>query len=193
VAKRGVIKTEVPEHIRTEFNERLVSGGFANYDGMTDWLNIRLEEEGLSLRVGRSSVFRYGAEFQEDYEREMSESRQMLSLARASLADNQDPEGVVREATIRMMQTRLMRISVALREAEQAGDDPHLLAETSSKIAKAIADLGRTDILSQKYKAEVRRETLKEAAKQAVNTAKQAGVSAETIERIRVDVLGMAA
>jgi len=192
MAKRSTIKTQVPRSIQDEFNARLVAGGFANYEGLTEWLNERLAEEGLSVRISKTSAFRYGAEFQEQFERDMAEQRQLYQIAKTSLADNQDPEGVVREATIRTMQTRLLRLSIALRDAEEAGDDPHLLAETSSKIAKAIADLGRTDILSQKYKAEVRKQVLAEAAQMASASAKNSGVSAETIERIRRDVLGMA-
>ncbi len=192
MARRSVIKTEVPSDIQDEFNARLVAGGFADYVGLTAWLNERLTEAGLSVRVSKTSAFRYGAEFQEQFERDMAEQRQLYQIAKTSLADNQDPEGVVREATIRTMQTRLLRLSIALRDAEEAGDDPHLLAETSSKIAKAIADLGRTDILSQKYKAEIRKQTALEAANTAAKTAKDAGVSEETIKRIRLDVLGMA-
>ena len=155
MAKRSVIKTEVPRKIQDEFNARLVGGGFADYEGLTAWLNGRLFEAGLSCRISKSSAFRYGAEFQEQFERDMAEQRQLYQIAKTSMADNQDPEGVVREATIRTLQTRLLRLSIALRDAEEAGDDPHLLAETSSKIAKALADLGRMDILSQKYKAEL--------------------------------------
>lgn len=192
MARRSVIKTEVPRPIQDEFNARLVAGGFADYEGMAVWLNGRLAEAGLSVRVSKSSAFRYGAEFQEQFERDMSEQRQLYQIAKTSLADNQDTEGVVREATIRTMQTRLLRLSIALRDAEEAGDDPHLLAETSSKIAKAIADLGRTDISSQKYKAEIRKQEREEAARLATNAAKAEGVSEQGIIRMR-QALGMAA
>jgi hypothetical protein len=191
MARRSVIKTEVPREIQDEFNARLVAGGFADYDGLTEWLNERLTAAGLSLRISRSSAFRYGAEFQEQFERDMAEQRQLYQIAKTSLADNQDPEGIVREATIRTMQTRLLRLSIALRDAEEAGDDPHLLAETSSKIAKALADLGRMDIASQKYKAEMQKR-IDDAAEKVTQTARAAGVSAETIAIIRRDVLGLA-
>jgi hypothetical protein len=156
MARRSTLKTEIPRGIQDEFNARLVAGGFADYSGLTEWLNERLEAEGLAVRVTRSSVYRFGKEFQDDFEADMAESRKLYNVAKASLADNEDPEGVVREATIRTLQTRLLRLSVALREAEEAGDDPHLMAETTSKIARAVADLGRADIASQKYKTEVR-------------------------------------
>jgi hypothetical protein len=190
MARRSRIKTEVPSAIQDEFNARLVAGGFADYEGLTDWLNERLAEAGLAVRISKTSAFRYGAEFQEQFERDMAEQRQLYQIAKTSLADNQDPEGVVREATIRTMQTRLLRLSIALRDAEEAGDDPHLLAETSSKIAKAIADLGRTDILSQKYKAEVRAK-LQAAAQAAEPIAKKAGLSDDDWASIRAKFLGV--
>jgi len=194
MARRSAVKTKVPEPIQAEFNARLVAGGFADYDGLTDWLNERLADDGLSIRISRSSAFRYGAEFQEQFERDMSEQRQMYQIAKTSLADNQDPEGVVREATIRTMQTRLLRLSIALRDAEEAGDDPHLLAETSSKIAKAIADLGRVDIQSQKYKREVealiRQQARAEAAEELTQELKNDGISAELEASIKRILIG---
>jgi len=191
MSRRSTIKTQVPRSIQDEFNARLVAGGFADYEGLTEWLNERLVEEGLSVKISKTSAFRYGSEFQEQFERDMSEQRQLYQIAKTSLADNQDTEGVVREATIRTMQTRLLRLSIALRDAEEAGDDPHLLAETSSKIARAIGDLGRVDMLSQKHQLEMRKQARDEAAKIATNVAKAEGVSTQGIEKIR-EALGMA-
>lgn len=190
MARRSRIKTEVPSAIQDEFNARLVAGGFADYEGLTDWLNERLAEEGLAVRISKTSAFRYGVEFQEQFERDMAEQRQLYQIAKTSLADNQDPEGVVREATIRTMQTRLLRLSIALRDAEEAGDDPHLLAETSSKIAKAIADLGRTDIMSQKFKAEIRKQVRAEAAEELTQELKNDGISAELEASIKRILIG---
>jgi hypothetical protein len=192
MAKRSAIKTEVPREIQDEFNARLVAGGFADYEGLTVWLNERLVESGLSIRISKTSAFRYGAEFQAQFERDMAEQRQLYQIAKTSMADNQDPEGVVREATIRTLQTRLLRLSIALRDAEEAGDDPHLLAETSSKIAKALADLGRMDIMSQKFKAEIRKQEREEAAKVVEKVGKAQGVSIAARDAIR-DALGLGA
>jgi hypothetical protein len=96
---------------------------------------------------------------------------------------------VLREATIRTMQTRLLRLSVALKEAEAAGDDPHLMADTAAKIAKALKGLADADIAGRKWNAarekEVRAEERAKAAEAAQTAAKEAGASEETIARIR--------
>lgn len=190
MARRSAIKTTVPPALRDEFNARLVAGGFADYDGLTAWLNERLSDEGLSIKISRTSAYRYGAEFQEQFERDMAEQRQLYQIAKTALADNQDSEGIVREATICTMQARLLRIAMSLRDAEEAGDDPHLLAVTSSKISKAIGDLARTDILSQKYKDEIRRKVRAEAAEELTTELKSDGISAELEASIKRILIG---
>lgn len=190
--RRSKIKTQVPAKIREEFDAELVAGGFSDYLGLTDWLNERLRAEGIDMKVSVMAANRYGKAFQESFERDMAEANQTYHIAKIAMANNEDTEGVVRDATIRTLQTRLLRLSSALRDAEEAGDDPHLLAETTAKISRAVADLSRTDILSQKYKAEIKKAAALEAANTMAKSAKDAGVSEETIKRIRMDVLGMA-
>ena len=193
--RRSKIKTDVPQGLREEFNAELVANGFSNYEQLTDWLNERLKAGGSDLTVSVSSAHRYGSDFQKDFEADMAEANQTYHIAKLAVGTNEDVEGVVRDATIRALQTRLLRLTTSLRKLEQAGGkdaDPHKLAETTSKVARALADLSRTDIQSQKYKSEIRKEMALEAANTAAKTAKDAGVSEETILRIRRDVLGMA-
>ncbi len=192
MARRSKIRTEVPAKIREEFEAQLVDGGFSDYQGLTDWLNSRLKEEGLDVTVSVMAANRYGKSFQEEFERDMAEANQTYHVAKLAMANHEDAEGVVRDATIRTLQTRLLRLTSSLRQLEEAGDDPHKLAETTAKISRAVADLSRTDILSQKYKAEIRKAAAMEAANTMAKSAKDAGVSEETIKRIRMDVLGMA-
>ena len=190
MAKRSKIKTDIPRELLEEFNCKLVAGGFADYDGLTDWLNERLSETGQNLRISRSSAFRYGQEFQEQFDRDMAEQRQLYAIAKTAVADNADPEGIVREATIRTMQTRLLRLSIALREAEEGGEDPLYIAEVSSKISRAISDLGKTDILSQKYKAEIRKQIRAEAAAELTQELKNDGISEELEASIKRILIG---
>ncbi len=192
MSRRSKIETKVPAKIREEFEAELVAGGFSDYQGLTDWLNTRLKAEGLDVTVSVMAANRYGKTYQEEFERDMAEARQTYHVTKIAMANNEDTEGVVRDATIRILQTRLLRLTSSLRKLEEAGDDPHKLAETTAKISRAVADLSRTDILSQKYKAEIKKAAALEAANTMAKSAKDAGVSEETIKRIRMDVLGMA-
>jgi len=192
MAKRSRLATEVPKPLLDELNAKLVAGGFSDYEGLTGWINERLAAEGLEVRISRTALHRHGKEFQSEFEAEMAETRQLYNVAKISLADSEDPEGVVREATIRTLQTRLLKLAVALRQAEEAGDDVHLLAETSTKIARAVADLGRADIASQKWKDEVQARANK-AAEAAAKIASKGGLSDASVDEIRRKILGIAA
>lgn len=189
MARRSKIKTEVPAKIREEFDAELVAGGFSDYLGLTDWLNARLKAEGLDVTVSVMAANRYGKAFQENFEADMAEANQTYHIAKLAMANHDDAEGVVRDATIRTLQTRLLRLTSALRQAEEAGDDPHKLAETTAKIARAVADLSRTDILSQKYKEEIRKAALQEAAQQVDEMAKATGLDEEQARFWREKVL----
>lgn len=192
MSRKSKIKTSVPADLRQALNAELVARGFSDYAALTDWLNEELEKRGLETRVSVMATNRYGQDFEADFNAEMAEANQMLHIARQAVAQGEDAEGVVREATIKVMQTRLLKLSTSLKKAEIAGDDVHKLSDTSTKITRALADLGRMDIASQKFKQEIRKQMALEAAEMAANTAKEAGVSQETIARIRRDVLGMA-
>ena len=191
MAKRAALTTEVPKPLLNELNAKLVAGGFADYSGLTDWLNRELEASGLVVRIARSALHRHGQNFQAQFEAEMAESRQLYAVAKISAADHEDAEGVVREATIRTLQTRLLKLAVALREAEESGDDVHQLAETSTKIARAVADLGRADIASQNWKDEVKART-NQAAEAAAKIASKGGLSETSVDEIRRKILGIA-
>jgi hypothetical protein len=188
---RTKIKTKVPADIRGEFDALLKASGFSDYRGLTAWLNERLKGSGLELTVSRTGAHKYGSALEKELDASMAEANAVYQLAKLAMANHEDTEGVVRDATILALQTRLLRLTSALRKAEEAGDDAHKLAETTAKIARAVADLSRTDILSQKYKAEITRQAALDAANLMAKSAKDAGVSEETIKRIRRDVLGM--
>ncbi len=141
-------------------------------------------------RRGRG-VARAAGEQQRRPERDMSESRQMYQIAKTALANNEDSEGILREATILNTQSRLLRLSGALRELEDSGSDVAEIADITCKITRALSDIGRLDIMSQKYKTEVR-DRAELAANKVEKTAKQKGFSAETIESIKRDILGIA-
>ena len=193
MSRRSKIKTQIPEAIRDEFNAELVAGGFSDYQGLTDWLNTRLKAEGIDVTVSIMAANRYGSEFQKQFEADMSEARQIHELAKMSAKDESD-DGAVRDVITRILQTRVVSLLSALRGAEKTGDPEsiHKVIDSINKLSRSAADLNRTDILSQKYKAQIRKEANEEAAKKVSVIAKAEGVSEATIERIRRDVLGMA-
>jgi hypothetical protein len=186
------VKAYVPADIRAEFNARLVESNFLGLDVHVDWLAQRLAEANVTPpeEIGRSAVYGYMREFRSDFEASMREGDQMLNIARAALATNQDADAILQQASIRTMQTSLLRISTALRKLEQ-DDDPDipLIAKTAGQISRAMADLGRVNISTAKWQAEreqaIRAEERARAAVEAQAAAKEAGASEATIARIR--------
>lgn len=190
MAKRSTI-SGLPQDLRDELNARLVAGGFSDYAGLTQWLNDELQARGESARVSRSALHRHGSEFQDEYEAHMRESRLMYEVAKAGLEQGDDPDGVLQEATHQALHTGLLRLSVTIRKLQQT-EDPKTIAKLLSQVTRAAADLGRANIATKKWRADIRKEAMEEAAQRAAAVAKSDGVSAETIAKIRRDVLGMA-
>lgn len=55
----------LPAAFREQLQAELRESGFGDYVGITERLNFRLEEAGLTLRVGKSAVHEFGAEYRE--------------------------------------------------------------------------------------------------------------------------------
>ena len=192
VAKVAKIYSEVPAHIRDELNAKLVANGFSDYQGLTDWLNARLADEGLEVSLSVMAVNRHGQDFKEKFDEDFSQARQVRQIAKMAVADNDDAEGSVRTASAQILETKLLILTNKIAAEIDDGKDMHKIAETISKIALAMTNLGRMGIANDKHRTEIRKQMAMEAAEKAASSAKDAGVSAETIARIRRDVLGMA-
>jgi len=176
------VKKHVPKRIREEFNAKLVEDAFLDIDGQTEWLNDRLHKEGImpDEPIGRQAVYGYMKEFERDFKASMMEGDRMMQIARASLETNQDADGILQEASIRTMQTSLLKLSVALNQKEKEEDsDLAEIAKTAGTITRAFSDIGRLNISTKKWQQEVR-------AKLAADLAamKQEGFDGATIDAL---------
>lgn len=171
---------DLPAGLRDELNERLVSSGFQGYEQLAGWL----EERGFN--VSRSSVQRYGQDLQEEFELAMGDVRKTTELARAMTSDQDDESGVLIDATARIVQDQLLRITIAMRQAET---EPEEAAKHLSKVTRALADIGRVSLGQKKWAREVRKEALEEAAQRVEDAALTKGLSAEDAKFWREQVL----
>ncbi len=55
----------LPEQLRRWLQEELRARGFADYEGLAEALNGRLEEAGEELRIGKSALHSFGSEYRE--------------------------------------------------------------------------------------------------------------------------------
>lgn len=55
----------LPAEFRRQLQEELREAGFADYEGIAERLNFRLEEAGLELRIQKSAIHAFGTEYRE--------------------------------------------------------------------------------------------------------------------------------
>lgn len=174
---------DLPPELREELNERLVSSGFQGYESMAAWLAER------GFVVSRSSVQRYGQDLQEEFEAAMGDVRKTTQMAKAFTESDDDSKGSLVDATARIVQEQLLRITIALRKAEH---EPDKAAKYMASVTHALADIGRMSLGQKKWAREIRREIAQEAADKATEVAKRGGLSKEVVDDLRRELLGIA-
>lgn len=177
VARRSVIET-LSGDIRRQIDERLVAGGFSDYDGLTAWL------ADLGLTISRSALGRYGQELKGQYDEAMADARALLALTRAA-GDLGDAGSEIAAGAATILQTDIVRTALEIRRETDADKRATLLA----KLTRAQADVGRMTITVERHLAQAREEErqrlLAEQAEALKGAGKDLGVSDDTMLAIR--------
>jgi len=148
MAKRSAV-TKLPTQVKAWLDRALVESGFADY---------KLLEEELKSRgfcISKSSLHRYGQEFEE----RLALLRTASEQARAVVEAAPDTDGSVNEALIRLVQEKLLGVLVKVEgEAEKTLNMP--------SVARAIADLCRASVTNKRFQEEVRAQERARARKE---------------------------
>ena len=161
----------MPAEIKEWLDRALAENNFSDYELLAEELKAR------GYAISKSALHRYGQAF----ETRLSALKMASEQARAVVAAAPDEEGAVNEALMRLVQEHLFKLLMA---EEGEFDLP--------KVARAVAELGRATVTQKKWQAEVRART--EAAAAAVEKiAKKGGLSAESVDQLRREILGIAA
>ncbi len=164
---------KLPEDVRRELERRLVAGGFGDYEGLAAWL----AEQGYA--IGKSTIHRFGSQFEE----RLGALKIASEQARAVVAQSPDDEGAMNEALVRLVQERLFGVLMELQVDPETLDLP--------KLARAIADLSRSTVQLKKYRAEVQAKA-QDVASKVARMSRTGGLSEDTAEVIRKEILGIA-
>jgi hypothetical protein len=160
----------MPAEIKEWLDRALAENNFSDYELLAEELKAR------GYAISKSALHRYGQAF----ETRWSALKMASEQARAAVAAAPDEEGAVNEALMRLVQEHLFKLM-----AEEGEFDP-------PKVARAVAELGRATVTQKKWQAEVRARA--EAAAAAVEKiAKKGGLSAESVDQLRREILGIAA
>lgn len=166
--------SQLPEELRKRLEQMLIANNFSDYDGLAQWL---LEQ---GFEIHRSSVYRFGAQFEERVRALKASTEQ----ARAIVSASPDDDGAMNEALMRLTQQMSFDLLMELQIDPKSIDFP--------KLVRAISDMNRSSVALKKYRDEVR-ERVALAAKAVGDVAKRRGMSKEAADEIRREILGIAA
>jgi hypothetical protein len=170
VARSAV--TQLPGEIRAELDRRLVASGFGGYVQLSDWL----AEQGLE--ISKSSLQRYGSQFEKKLGALRVASQQAKAIAEA-VGDDQNAMG---EALVNLAQEKAFQVLM----------DMDIDAETQdfSKLTRSIAELNRAAVQQKKFAEEVRAK-VEAKFKSLEEGATAKGLDAETLNRVRQEIYGL--
>ncbi len=179
----------LPGDIREKLQELLRDPRVTQLEA-TRKINEILESEGHEERVTKSSVNRYALKM-EEVGAKIRQGREMAEMWIGKFGAA--PQGQLGLLITEMLRTLAYDLSLKLQDADIS--DPETLSSTIDQVkalALGVQRLEQSTTLNVKRETEIRKQALEEAAEKAGAAARQAGVSAETIQRIRRDVLMMA-
>jgi hypothetical protein len=128
---RSKIETMSPKRLRDQLDRKLIGHSFSHYTELAEWL----DQQGFG--ISRSALHRYGSQL----ERHVQSIALATDQARAIVNAAPDREGVMADALSRLVQERMWALLVET-------DD--LSERDLPRLARAIADLGRTSIVQKR-------------------------------------------
>lgn len=183
--KRSKVET-LPAAVKEWLDRALVTGNFAGYTA----LEAELRDRGYG--IGKSSIQRYGS----NLERKLAAIKASTEAARIIAEAAPDDAGQLSGAVMGMIQTEVFNVLVGLQELEQSAegsDEKSKMARAKllSQLAKNVATLSRASVSQKKHEIETRGKA-RAAAEAVAKVARKGGLSANAINDIRAQILGIA-
>lgn len=179
----------LPPEIRDWLKDELKLRGFGDYVELTDALNFRLEEQGLELRLGKTAVHAFGQEYAEfvKYQEEAS------AWAVSWMQENGLEEEAQRHNVLFQMITTLA-FKVMASQMTKEGDEinPQELLFLGKMLKDVMASSGIRQKLIKDEREQAAKEARALAAADVEASARQLGLTTETVEGIKARILGVA-
>ncbi|KQF54364.1 terminase [Acinetobacter pittii] len=165
---------------KTWLDKRFMDQGFCGYEEIA---NI-LQERGYN--VSKSSVHRYGQKVEQKLAAVQASTQAAMMIADAA-PDDSDMRS---SAVLSLVQTELFNALIALQESENPDADPADRIMLMAKAGKGIAEISKASVNQKKWESEVK-ERVQAAAKEVDKIVKKSGLSKETANEIRKQILGI--
>ncbi len=163
----------LPSDVKAWLDQALVQNNFSQYELLSAELGKR------GYEIGKSGLHRYGQQFEE----RLKTLRVVTEQARAVVQAAPDEDGAVNDALVRLTQEKMFSILMEMNVDPDAVDLP--------KLARAVAELGKASVAQKRWQAEARKQALADAAKEAGEAAKSAGLTDEAAAQIQKRILGV--
>lgn len=173
MGKKSTVET-LPRAVKEWLDRTLVESNFSGYQLLAE------ELKGRGYEISKSAIHRYG----QDFEKRLQTLKLATEQAKAIVDSSPDDEGAVSEALMRLVQEKLFQVML---DFQVDPDKPLNIASA----AKAVAELSRATVNQKKWQAEVRARA-EAAAANVEKIAKKGGLSAESVEQLRREILGIA-
>lgn len=175
----------IPDALLERLKKLLAERGFGDIVEVTDELNGWLDDEGLELKIGKTSVG--------EFSKMLKDQREAFSMAETLLSDmDLEAESDMHRTLMTMIATSAMQMMRTVREG-----DGHLGAKDLMSLGRMLQSLMSSAGIREKLLADERARIIREAnakaAEQGAKAAREAGLSAEAAEQIKADILGVAA
>jgi hypothetical protein len=166
---RSKIK-QLPDDIKRWLDQTLIEGNFSGYEQ----LEIELSKRGFV--IGKSSLNRYGQEF----EQRLHALKLATEQAKAISESIPDDAGAMNDALIRLVQQKAFDTLLKMEEGAPM-----------KEIGLMVARLSNATVKQKQWAVQVQAKA--SAAADAVEAiGKKGGLSADALDKIRRDILGIA-
>ena len=178
--------SRLPPEVKTYIEGRLAEGRMTLDELVADiQAQFPASKESGDL-PSRAAVHRYGQKL----ERRLGAIRASTEAAKIIQAQAGDNEDARSEALTALIQTELFDSILALQEATDE-DDPGERAMMLAEIGKKIASMTNSSVNLKLFQSKVRDRT-KAAAEAVEKIATKGGLSAESVQKLRREILGIA-
>ncbi len=179
--------SRLPAEVKSYIEGKISEGSMTLDELISDLRNQFPGHEVAGDLPSRSAMHRYGQKL----ERRLTAIRASTEAAKIIRAQAGDDEDARSEALTALVHTELFDAIISLQEANEEDIDAGERISMLSSAAKNIATLTRSSVNLKKFQSEVK-ERAQAAAANVEKIAKKGGLSAETVDQLRREILGIA-
>jgi len=170
----------LPVELRAWLQEELRARGFGQYEDLAEALNFRLEEAGLDLRIRKSAIHDFGAEYREFVKlQEQASDRAKEWLGDMGMEDQAQRQNVLFQM-LTTLAFKVMQAEVSKEGAEISPQNLHFLARMMK------------DVMSSSGIVQVMQDKERKAQAAKLDAAADAGEITEDFRQRAREIMGFA-